>query len=334
MRRLWWCSVLLLGVTVAFGDRLSFQEHAAVQESLSRVHPRARASWLQAHGLDDSYYTTFRKPENTGLECIGRWPWGPSWELAGRDTFLYLGSGSGVRILSISDSVHPQMLGQINARGLVSQVVVQDSLLFVACGSWGAQVYSVSDPDDPRELGSMDAVIGDVCVKDTFCYAVGGDSFRIFDVANPSLPVQMGAVADSGDAVVIADGHTFVGGAGPLNVYDVSDPSHPVLVNSLGGPTYDMYVRRNLLFCAMGASPTRFSILNVSDPLNIIEVSRLSGYAGDGVYANDSFAFVSCIRDHVGLFVFDVSDSSRPTMRDSIDPEGNVAWTPYVPSVK
>jgi hypothetical protein len=40
--------VLLLGlgigaVAVAFGTRLSFQEHAAVQESLSRVHPRMRA---------------------------------------------------------------------------------------------------------------------------------------------------------------------------------------------------------------------------------------------------------------------------------------------------
>ena len=29
----------------AFGGRLSFQEHAAVQESLSRVHPRMRARW-------------------------------------------------------------------------------------------------------------------------------------------------------------------------------------------------------------------------------------------------------------------------------------------------
>ena len=28
----------------AFGGRLSFQEHAAVQESLARVHPRMRAT--------------------------------------------------------------------------------------------------------------------------------------------------------------------------------------------------------------------------------------------------------------------------------------------------
>jgi hypothetical protein len=327
-----WYVALLLATTAAFGSRLPFEEHAAVQELLSRVHPRMRARWLQQRGLDDSYYTAFHRPESSGLKCIGRWPWGPSWELTGRDTFLYLGSGSGVRILSIADSVHPRMLGQINARSLVSQVVVQDSLIFVACGSWGAKIYSVSDPANPRELGSMDAVIGDLCVKDTFCYAVGGDYFRIYDVSDPQLPVEMGGASDNGDAIVFANGHTFVGGAGRLNVYDVTDHSHPVLVNSLGGPTYDMYVRRNLLFCTWKASPTRFSILNVNDPLNITEVSGLSGYAGEGVYANDSFALVSCMRDHVGLFVFDVSDSSRPLLRDSVNPEGVVEWQPYAPS--
>jgi|GEM_PF-6906325 len=43
--RLWrWSVVFLLGATaVALGGRLSFREHAAVQESLSRVHPRMRA---------------------------------------------------------------------------------------------------------------------------------------------------------------------------------------------------------------------------------------------------------------------------------------------------
>ena len=53
---------LLLATAVARGNGLSFQEHAAVQESLARVHPRMRESWLRERGLDDSYYTTFHKP--------------------------------------------------------------------------------------------------------------------------------------------------------------------------------------------------------------------------------------------------------------------------------
>ncbi len=331
--KLWrWSILLLLGTTFALAGRLSFQEHAAVQESLSRVHPRARASWLRARGMDDSYYTTFRRPESTGLMCIGRWPWGPSWELAGRDTFLYLGSGSGVRILSISDSVHPQMLGQVNARGLVSQVVVQDSLLFVACGSWGAQVYSVSDPVNARELGSMDAVISDLCVKDTFCYTVGGDSLRIYNVASASDPRLVGAVQDSGDLVVVANGHAFSAGRWVMNIYNVTDPAHPTWANSRGGPAYAMFVRRNLLFCT-GTQPDYMSALNITDPLNITQVSTVSGYGGEGLYVDDSYAFLSCNYEHEGLFIVDVSDSSHPALRDSINPEGVTEWDPLVPHV-
>ncbi|MCX6843466.1 MAG: T9SS type A sorting domain-containing protein [candidate division WOR-3 bacterium] len=333
MRTWRWSILLLFAAAVAFGGRLSFQEHAAVQESLSRVHPRMRASWLRAHGLDDSYYTTFRRPESTGLACIGRWPWGPSWELAGRDTFVYLGSGSGVRILSIADSVQPRMLGQVNARGLVSQVVVQDSLLFVACGSWGAQVYSVADPANPRELGSMDAVISDLCVKDTFCYAVGGDSLRIYDVSNPALPRLAGAIRDSGDVIVQANGYAYVGcgsfGTG-LNVYDVRSPHSPTLVNTLGGVQLALFVRGQLLF-RTSVQPSYFSILDISVPTSIHEVGRIDGYGGHALYADDYFAYLSCSYDHDGIFVVDITNPADPQLRDSLNPDGTTNWDPYVP---
>jgi hypothetical protein len=332
MRWLRWTIVFLLGAAAAFGGRLSFQEHAAVQESLSRVHPRMRASWLRAHGLDDSYYTTFRRPESTGLACIGRWPWGPSWELAGRDTFMYLGSGSGVRILSIADSVHPRMRGQINARGLVSQVVVQDSLLFVACGSWGAQIYSVSNPANPRELGSMDAVIGDLCVQDTFCYTVG-DSFRIYNCADPTQPAQVAAVSDSGDVIAEANGYAYVGhgsaGSG-LNVYDARNPHSPTLVNTLGGVQLAMFTRGHWLF-RISEQPAYFSMLDVSNPASPVEVGRLNGYGGVAMYADDKYAYLSGPYEHSGLFVVDISDSSHPQLRDSINPVGMAEWDPFVP---
>ncbi len=323
---------LLATTGVAADFPRTFQEHAAVQESLSRVHPRMRASWLRERGLDDSYHTTFHRPESTGLRCIGRWPWGPSWELAGRDTFLYLGSGSGVRILSIADSVQPRMLGQINARSLVSQVVVQDSLLFVACGSWGAQIYSVADPDDPRELGSMDAVIGDLCVQDTFCYTAG-DNFRIYNFANPMQPVQVGVVNDGGDVIVGANGYVYVGhgssGSG-LNVYDVRDPANPSLVNTLGGVQLAMSTRGHWLF-RISEQPAYFSMLDISNPASPSEVGRLNGYGGVAMYADSRYAYLSGSYEHSGLFVVDISDSSHPQLRDSINPVGVTEWDPYVP---
>ncbi|MBN2465727.1 hypothetical protein JXD38_08940 [candidate division WOR-3 bacterium] len=43
-----WCLVLLLGATAAFGSRPSFQEHAAVQESLAPRLYFVRAAQAQA----------------------------------------------------------------------------------------------------------------------------------------------------------------------------------------------------------------------------------------------------------------------------------------------
>jgi hypothetical protein len=66
--------VILCLAAGAFGNRLSFQEHAAVQESLARVHPRMRASWLRERGIDDPYYTAVRRSDSgQGLREVGRW---------------------------------------------------------------------------------------------------------------------------------------------------------------------------------------------------------------------------------------------------------------------
>ena len=323
--------VLLLAASAAASD---MRTEMAVRDSLSRVHPRMRASWLREHGLDDSPYTTFHRPDSgSGIRIIGRWPWGPSWELCGRDSLLFLGSGSGVRILSISDSIHPRQLGQIVARSLVHQLALRDTLLFIACGSFGAQVYSIADPANPRELGSMDVVAGNLCVVDTFCYTLGSDSLRAFNVANPAQPVQTSVQGDHGADIVEADAHLYVaGGSGVgMNVYDISNPSTPTWVNSRGGAYLTLWARGTLLFCS-GEQPSYFAVLDISDPLNIQQIGYISGYGGHALYADDSFAYLSCGYDHEGIFVIDVTNPANPQMRGSYNPEGTENYDPYVPT--
>ena len=282
----------------------------AVRDSLSRVHPRMRASWLRERGLDDSPYTTFRKPDSgSGLHAIGRWPWGPSWELCGRDSLLFLGSGSGVRILSISDSIHPRQLGQIAARGLVTQLAIRDTLLFVACGTWGAQVYSVSDPANPQELGSMDAVIGDLCVQDTLCYALGGDSLRVFNVANPANPVRLSIRSDSSEVMAVTNGYAFCGNQFTMNVYDVRVPTAITWVGSRGGNYLSLAARGNLLFQG-SYDPVFWAILDVSVPTAITELSRVSDVSAYGMHVPDSFAYLAW----GGLHIINIADTIHPSL--------------------
>ncbi|MEO0050194.1 MAG: T9SS type A sorting domain-containing protein [candidate division WOR-3 bacterium] len=319
---------------VAAEARTGFPDFA-LKESLARVHPRMRAPWLRERGIDDPHYS-FKKLASTGLRCIGRWPWGPSWELCGRDSLLFLGSGSGVRILSISDSIRPQMLGHINARGLISQLAVKDTLLYVACGNFGAQIYNISNPANPRELGSMDAVIYDLAVVDTLCYTVGSkyppnDSLRIYNVADPAHPVEVGAVCDSGNVLIVANGYAFVAGnVTSMNVYDVRNPVLPNWINSRGGHYLTLFPRENLLFCS-GVQPDYFSVLDISNPGSITEIGRINGYGGWALYVDDYFAYLSCTYEHQGLYIIDITDSTRPQLRGSINPEGDNEWDFYVP---
>ena len=62
-------AVICLAAKV-LGSRLSFQEHAAVQESLARMPAKFRAEWLIKRGLDASRYTEYRRPESTGLKLV------------------------------------------------------------------------------------------------------------------------------------------------------------------------------------------------------------------------------------------------------------------------
>ncbi|MEO0020425.1 MAG: T9SS type A sorting domain-containing protein [candidate division WOR-3 bacterium] len=325
---------LLILSVVAAEARTGFPDFA-LKESLARVHPRMRAPWLRERGIDDPHYS-FKKLASTGLRCIGRWPWGPSWELCGRDSLLFLGSGSGVRILSISDSIRPQMLGHINARGLISQLAVKDTLLYVACGNFGAQIYNISNPANPRELGSMDAVIYDLAVVDTLCYTVGSkyppnDSLRIYNVADPAHPVEVGAVCDSGNVLIVANGYAFVAGnVTSMNVYDVRNPVLPNWINSRGGHYLTLFPRENLLFCS-GVQPDYFSVLDISNPGSITEIGRINGYGGWALYVDDYFAYLSCTYEHQGLYIIDITDSTRPQLRGSINPEGDNEWDFYVP---
>ncbi|MFO7650624.1 MAG: T9SS type A sorting domain-containing protein [bacterium] len=325
--------VVLLTLAILFapvsGRELNLQEEWAVRESLGQVHPRLRGQWLADRGLDNSYYTTFRKPESTGLREVGRWPWGPSWELCGRDSLLFLGSGSGVRILSVTDSVNPRMLGQIVARGLVSQLVVRDSLLFVACGGWGAQVYSVSDPANPRELGSMDAVIGDLAVVDTFCYTLGGDSLKVYSIADPTRPARLGAVRDGGGVIAVSNGYAFSGGFSTMNVFDVRNPAAPTWIASRGGSYLALAVRGPLLACS-GIQPSYFTLLDVSVPSAIRQLGSVGGYGGEGIYFLGRYAYLSCAYDHKGLHIIDIADSTAPVLRGNYESDGSEHYDVYV----
>ncbi|HTW91565.1 MAG TPA: hypothetical protein VMH22_07630 [bacterium] len=331
--RLWrWSVLLLLGAaTAAFGGRLSFQERAAVQESLSRVHPRMRASWLRQHGIEDPYYTAMRSSDSgQGLREVGRWSYGPSYDVDGRttpsETLVALARGSGVSLLRFSrqDSLSIQLLSDINAEGLTGHVKVVDTLLYLSSGR-GLEIYDISDEQNPVRLSWTPIPLNDFALQDSLVYAIG-DSFRIYNVSNPAAPVFRGACLDSGDVVSVA-GHTaFLGGRWGLYVLDVTNPSSPHRIGSWGSAVEQVLARGHLCY-ATTFNPNvpgeiTFHILDVANPSLPYQIGSLDSVGGYGVYLVDTLAYCSGDADLIRFSIVSVADSTRPRALSTIDEGG------------
>jgi len=325
MRRLRWCSVLLLGVTVAFGARLSFQEYHAVQESLSRVHPRMRARWLRERGVEDPYNTSVRTTsESTGLRRIGRWSYGPSYDVDGRttpsETLVALARGSGVSLLRFSrqDSLSIELLSDINAEGLMCRVKVVDTLLYVGSRR-GLEIYNIADEQNPERLSWTPIPLNDFALQDSLVYTISGDdSFRIYNVSNPASPVFRGACRDSGGLVSVAGNAAFLGDRWGLYVIDVTNPASPHRIGSSGGSIIQVQARGHLCFVTTD-NPSQpgditFRILDVAVPSLPHEIGSLDSAGGNDVYLTDTLAFGAGENDFNRLTIVSIADSTRPRL--------------------
>jgi hypothetical protein len=318
-----WSALLLLGTTLAFGSRLSFQQHAAVQESLARVHPRMRPSWLRERGIEDPYYTAVTRPDSgQGLVEVGRWSYGPSYDVDGRvtpsETLVALARGSGVSLLRFSrrDSLSIELLSDINAEGLMCRVKVVDTLLYVGSRK-GLEVYNIADEQNPIRLSWTPIPLNDFVLQDSLAYTISGDdSFRIYSVSNPSSPALRGACVDSGGLVSVAGNTAFLGDRWGLYLVDVTNLANPHRVASWGTDIEQVEARGHLCYVTTGnpnePGDITFNILDVSIPSFPHRLGSLDSVGGRDVCLIDTLAFGSGDGDLNRMTVVSVADSTRP----------------------
>jgi hypothetical protein len=93
-------------------------------------------------------------PQSIGeLEYTGRiggWITG----MAVQGSYAYIGEGSGLTILDISNPASPTTVGRTSPMpGILEDVAVSGDYAYVADGDGGLRVVDVSDPANPVEVG-------------------------------------------------------------------------------------------------------------------------------------------------------------------------------------
>jgi len=329
------CLGLLVTTGVAAGFPRAFQEQAAVQESLSRVHPRMRARWLRERGIDDPYYTSVSMPalESSGLELIGRWSYGPSYDVDGRttpsETLVALARGSGVSLLRFSrqDSLSIELLSDINAEGLMCRVEVADTLLYVGSRR-GLEIYNIADEQNPVRLSWTPIPLNDFALQDSLVYTISGDdSFRIYNVSSPANPVFRGACRDSGDLVSVAGNAAYVGDRWGLYVIDVTNPASPHRIGSWGSAIEQVQARGHLCYVTFFnpnvPGEITFHILDVAVPSLPYQIGSLDDAGGNDIYLIDTLAYGAGESDFNQMTIVSVADSTRPRLLGSA---GRPGW--------
>ena len=173
----------------------------------------------------------------SNVELVGRIPFGSPKAVAADndkfhlDNYLYGVDGIGLRIIDVSDSDNPTLIGFFYTPGESQGVCVSGDYAYVADGNSGLRIISVSNPEAPFEKGYCDAIgfAKEVFIVGNYAY-VCGDGLYILDVSNPSAPYAVFFFEMSGPGLatdVFVVGNCAYVVRGGLYIVDVSNPSAP-----------------------------------------------------------------------------------------------------------
>ncbi|MFO7638917.1 MAG: hypothetical protein R6X14_06430 [bacterium] len=121
-----------------------------------------------------------REPTLVGTEVL---PF-DSWKAVLRDSLTYVANVTSVQMVNVADPSNPTIIGSLGGRTL--GIDIRDTVLVTAGSYYGSVAWSIADPRNPRELGSLplDGWMADVAMVDSFAY-VGGSSLYVVDISNP-----------------------------------------------------------------------------------------------------------------------------------------------------
>ncbi|MEO0087526.1 MAG: T9SS type A sorting domain-containing protein [candidate division WOR-3 bacterium] len=259
-----------------------------------------------------------------------------------RDTLAFTSfqevlAGGGFLVLNISNPSNPTLVSRIDVGSNALTMAVNNNYAYLlTVYPTAVNIIDISRPESLKLLGrylppsQIDPVFLGIGAKGNLCFTCMihdfGSKFIILDVSNPSTPVVLDSFGDfplftweiSGYGNFIYTSHLPEDG---ISIFDISEPSQIRLIGTWQEDTVhylQFKVDGNFLYTA-GRSYTNkkriFQIFDITNPEN----PRLIGYfettgMGAGVDKKGNYVYFihSDMRRKYNLWVFDISEPSRP----------------------
>ena len=205
-------------------------------------------------------------------------------------TRAYVASGgAGLKVIDISDSFHPVIIGSCTEIQSARSVDVSGNYAYVPDYHQGLRIINISNPAAPTQTAFLPFSGRTRLIKVSGNYAYvgrylalnqtqGEQGIQIVDISNPSYPIKKALITlvNSGETDVDSSGHyLFVPVTNNyLRIYDVSDPDEPFEAAVYTGTRSPAAVTivGNYAYVP-DASEGKLVVLDISNPLNPTEVS-------------------------------------------------------------
>ncbi|HEX8680684.1 MAG TPA: hypothetical protein VF707_00110 [Ardenticatenaceae bacterium] len=281
--------------------------------------------------------------ENRNVEAVGQFG-GYATTVAVQGNYAYVGIGTHLNVLEVSDPAQPLLVGQSSVLPFApNDIVVIGNYAYVAATD--VYILDLSDPSAPTLVGTYQEptnaravrieVVGDYAfvavspLRDSWGPTTG-TGLRILDISNPAVPTSVSFswtedavdVAVAGDYAYVLDGYPNCSrqcNVGYLRIIDISNPAAPVGVSvyTTRGWSDQVEVAGDYAYVS-----TQFGLeaIDISDPAAPVQAS-FGGAGTDGrdMVISDSHLYVS---EHDRVDLYSLSNPGTPAFIEGFTPEG------------
>ena len=229
-------------------------------------------------------------------------------EAAGNSLVFYtpysMTANNTIHVMGVSNPANPVSLDSYTCPAMTWDLVVRDTLAYVACWWDGIRIFNFADPNNLIQIAhTMGWTQGGIAGVD-WCYAQ--------------------AVAVEGNYLYTVDYGPFpTDDTFGLYIIDITDPANPSLINRFQGITShasDLAVKDGIVYIADGNGGVE--IVDVADPLNPVVLGYVNLPDGaTGIKVADNFAYVS---NYIlgGVQVIDITDPANAVVAGWYKPSG------------
>lgn len=229
-----------------------------------------------------------------------------------------------------------KIVNRFPTTGYAQDIIIKDSLAYIAQGEGGLTIINLADPKNPQTLSvTSEDVLGystKIAMKDSVVFLASGSGVTVLNVIDPYQPVVTlrNSALEHARNFQIMGSYLFIAlSKQGVNISEISYPTQPEFRGEIKVPGYSQgsAVTPDSAFLLVACGEMGLSIFDISNFQEGYGIYPLVGWCDTPGYANDviikdneSLAYMAC--GTAGLQIVDFSDTSNVHIIGSYDGSG------------